>query len=183
MPLHRGVGGLHGRKDSYQSKAREADSKGLYLRPVLFLCTAGTKGNRSFQTPSTMLRPNYPIHTYNIVLYNTDRRSVREGVPSSVTYSTITWKRYASQLRTRTSARNFFFGEAETVAPFPIHFSYASHRNTTPQQKLYKRQADKDWYRLPPLHTAVQRSSATGDDGSSVASNDTRRLGKHPPDR
>ena len=53
----------------------------------------------------------------------------------------------------------------------------------TPQQKLYKRQADKDWYRLPPLHIAVQRSSATGDDGSSVASNDTRRLGKHPPDR
>ena len=183
MPLHYDAGGWLGCKDSYRLKAREADSKGLHLRPVLFLCTAGTKGNRSFQTPSTMLRPNYPIHTYNIVLYNTDRRSVREGVPSSVTYSTITWKRYASQLRTRTSARNFFFGEAETVAPFPIHFSYASHRNTTPQQKLYKRQADKDWYRLPPLHTAVQRSSATGGGMSFVACYNSEGTGKHPPDR
>ena len=94
----------------------------------------------------------------------------------------FTWKRYASRERTRTSARNFFFGEAETVAPFPIHFSYASHRNTTPQQKLYKRQADKDWYRLPPLHTAVQRSSATGDGKSAVACH-SGRAGKHPPDR
>ena len=164
------------------SKGSQGLLVGLYLRPVLFLCTAGTKGNRSFQTPSTMLRPNTHQNRYNATLYNTDRRSVRGSAPSSVTQQT-TWKRYASQLRTRTSARNFFFGEAETLAPFPIHFSYASHRNTTPQQKLYKRQADKDWYRLPPLHTAVQRSSATGDDGSSVASNDTRRLGKHPPDR
>ena len=95
----------------------------------------------------------------------------------------FTWKRYASQLRTRTSARNFFFGEAETLAPFPIHFFTASHRNKTPQQKLYKRQADKDWYRLPPLHTAVQRSSATGGGMSFVASNNTLRSGKHPPDR
>ena len=53
----------------------------------------------------------------------------------------------------------------------------------TPQQKLYKRQADKDWYRLPPLHIAVQRSSATGGGMSFVASNNTRRSGKHPPDR
>ena len=139
VPLHRGVGGLHGRKDSYQSKAREADSKGLYLRPVLFLCTAGTKGNRSFQTPSTMLRPNTHQNRYNATLYNTDLRSVREGVPSSTAYE-------------------------------------------TPQQKLYKRQADKDWYRLPPLHTAVQRSSATGDGKSAVACH-SGRAGKHPPDR
>ena len=95
----------------------------------------------------------------------------------------FTWKRYASQLRMRTSARNFFFGEAETVAPFPIHFSYASHRNKTPQQKLYKRQADKDWYRLPPLHTAVQRSSATGGGMSFVACYNSEGTGKHPPDR
>ncbi|WP_417014010.1 hypothetical protein, partial [Alistipes sp.] len=84
---------------------------------------------------------------------------------------------------TRTSARNFFFGEAETVAPFPIHFSYASDTHETPQQKLYKRQADKDWYWLPPLHIDVQRSSATGGGMSFVASNNTRRSGKHPPDR
>ena len=97
----------------------------------------------------------------------------------------FTWKRYASQLRTRTSARNFFFGEAETLAPFPIHFSYASHRNTTPQQKLYKRQADKDWYRLPPLHIAVQRSSATGGgvECEHFVAYTIRRSGKHPPDR
>ena len=184
MPLHYDAGGWLGCKDSYRLKAREADSKGLHLRPVLFLCTAGTGYRESNRfNPETMLRPNYPIHIYNIVLYNTDLRSVRGSAPSSAIYSTITWERYASQLRTRTSARNFFFGEAETVAPFPIHFSYASDTHETPQQKLYKRQADKDWYRLPPLHTAVQRSSATGGGMSFVASNNTRRSGKHPPDR
>ncbi|WP_417012785.1 hypothetical protein [Alistipes sp.] len=95
----------------------------------------------------------------------------------------FTWKRYASQLGTRTSARNFFFGEAETVAPFPIHYSYASDTHETLQQKLYKRQADKDWYRLPPLHTAVQRSSATGGETSFVACYNSEGTGKHPPDR
>ena len=157
--------------------------KGLYLRPVLFLCIAGTgyrKSNRF--NPGIMLRPNFPIHTCNIVLYNTDLRSVRGSAPSSVTQQT-TWKRYASQLRTRTYARNFFFGEAETVAPFPIHYSYASDTHETPQQKLYKRQADKDWYRLPPLHTAVQRSSATGGGMSFVACYNSEGTGKHPPDR
>ena len=139
LPLHIHAGGLHGRKGSYRSRLARP-GEGLYLRPVLFLCTAGTKGNRSFQTPSTMLRPNYPIHTYNIVLYNTDRRSVREGVPSSTAYE-------------------------------------------TPQQKLYKRQADKDWYRLPPLHTDVQRSSATGGGMSFVACYNSEGTGKHPPDR
>ena len=53
----------------------------------------------------------------------------------------------------------------------------------TPQQKLYKRQADKDWYRLPPLHTAVQRSSATGGGMSFVACYNSEGTGKHPPDR
>ena len=57
----------------------------------------------------------------------------------------------------------------------------------TPQQKLYKRQADKDWYRLPPLHIAVQRSSATGGGMSFVACHSGcgsgNRAGKHPPDR
>ena len=157
--------------------------KGLYLRPVLFLCTAGTgyrKSNRF--NPETMLRPNTHQNRYNATLYIIDLRSVRGSAPSSVTYSTITWNRYSSQLRTRTSARNFFFGEAETVAPFPIHYSYASDTHKTPQQKLYKRQADKDWYRLPPLHTAVQRSSATGDGKSAVACH-SGRAGKHPPDR
>ena len=116
--------------------------EGLYLRPVLFLCTAGTKGNRSFQTPSIMLRPNYPIHICNIVLYNTDLRSVRESVPSSTAYE-------------------------------------------TPQQKLYKHQADKDWYRLPPLHIDVQRSSATGGgvECEHFVAYTIRRSGKHPPDR
>ena len=132
---------MHGRKGSLPKKARKADSKGLYLRPVLFLCTAGTKGNRSFQTPSTMLRPNTHQNRYNATLYNTDRRSVREDcVPSSTAYE-------------------------------------------TPQQKLYKRQADKDWYRLPPLHTDVQRSSATGGETSFVACYNSEGTGKHPPDR
>ena len=113
---------------------------GLYLRPVLFYANAGTgyrKSNRF--NPETMLRPNTHQNRYNATLYNTDRRSVREGVPSSTAYE-------------------------------------------TPQQKLYKRQADKDWYRLPPLHTAVQRSSATGDGKSAVACY-SGRVGKHPPDR
>ena len=156
--------------------------EGAVPAPLLFSGRVQKEIDNS-KTPSIMLRPHYPIHTYNIVLYNTDRRSVRESVPSSVTYSTITWKRYASQLRTRTSARNFFFGEAETVAPFPIHFSYASDTHETLQQKLYKRQADKDWYRLPPLHTDVQRSSATGGGMSFVACYNSEGTGKHPPDR
>ena len=132
---------MHGRKGSLPKKARKADSKGLYLRPVLFLCIAGTgyrKSNRF--NPETMLRPNTHQNRYNATLYIIDLRSVREGVPSSTAYK-------------------------------------------TPQQKLYKRQADKDWYRLPPLHIAVQRSSATGGGMSFVASNNTRRSGKHPPDR
>ena len=156
--------------------------RGCTCDPCFFFSGLVQKETNNSKAPSIMLRPDTYQNRYNTTLYNTDLRSVREGMPSSVTQQT-TWKRYASQLRTRTSARNFFFGEAETLAPFPIHFSYASHRNTTPQQKLYKRQADKDWYRLPPLHTAVQRSSATGGGTSFVASNDTRRLGKHPPDR
>ena len=114
---------------------------GLYLRPVLFYANAGTGYRESNRfNPETMLRPNYPIHTCNIVLYNTDLRSVREGVPSSAAYE-------------------------------------------TPQQKLYKRQADKDWYRLPPLHTDVQRSSATGGETSFVACYNSEGTGKHPPDR
>ena len=141
VPLHRGVGGLHGRKGNYRRRLARPPRRGCTCVPCFFLCTAGTKGNRSFQTPSTMLRPKTYPEIYNTLLYTIDTKSVREDcVPSSTAYE-------------------------------------------TPQQKLYKRQADKDWYRLPPLHTAVQRSSATGDDGSSVASNDTRRLGKHPPDR
>ena len=113
---------------------------GLYLRPVLFYANAGTGYRESNRfNPETMLRPNYPIHTCNIVLYNTDLRSVREGVPSSAAYE-------------------------------------------TPQQKLYKRQADKDWYRLPPLHIAVQRSSAKGKAKSAVACQ-SDRAGLHPPDR
>ena len=98
--------------------------------------------NRTDLTPNIMLRPNYPIHTYNIVLYNTDRRSVRGSAPSSTAYE-------------------------------------------TPQQKLYKRQADKDWYRLPPLHIAVQRSSATGGgvECEHFVAYTIRRSGKHPPDR
>ena len=116
---------------------------GLYLRPVLFLCTAGTKGNRSFQTPSTMLRPKTYPEIYNTLLYTIDTKSVREDcVPSSTAYE-------------------------------------------TPQQKLYKRQADKDWYRLPPLHIDVQRSSATGGgvECEHFVAYTIRRSGKHPPDR
>ena len=142
LPLHFGAGGLHGRKGSLPKKARKADSKGLYLRPVLFYANAGTGYRESnLFNPETMLRPNTHQNRYNATLYIIDLRSVREGcVPSSAAYE-------------------------------------------TPQQKLYKRQADKDWYRLPPLHIAVQRSSATGGGMSFVASNNTRRSGKHPPDR
>ena len=130
---------MHGRKGSLPKKARKADSKGLYLRPVLFLCIAGTGYRESNRfNPETMLRPNTHQNRYNATLYIIDLRSVRGSVPSSTAYE-------------------------------------------TPQQKLYKHQADKDWYRLPPLHIDVQRSSATGKAKSAVACH-SDRAGLHPPD-
>ncbi len=45
MPAALAVGGL-GRKGSYQFEAREADSKGLYLRPFLYSMGAISTSNR-----------------------------------------------------------------------------------------------------------------------------------------
>ena len=140
LPLHFGAGGLHGRKDSYHIRLGRPTVRGCTCVPCFF-CAQPERGteNRTDLTPNIMLRPNTHQNRYNSILYSADRRSVREGMPSSAAYE-------------------------------------------TPQQKLYKRQADKDWYRLPPLHTAVQRSSATGDGKSAVACH-SGRAGKHPPDR
>lgn len=68
----------HGRKGNCRLKVRKADSKGLYLRPVLFY----SAGSRVRQTtnPCIMIRPHIPEQT---TFRLTDGLSVRGGAPNT----------------------------------------------------------------------------------------------------
>ena len=73
------VGG-HGRKGSYQSKARKAGRWGCTCVPCFFCVQAGTGCRNQPTNPDTMLRPYIPdTNTF----YFADPRSVRVCVSSS----------------------------------------------------------------------------------------------------